>query len=96
MSASPPPFLSPKDSGQTFAESEKNGYDPALEKKTMYGNLLPFSFKADKFSPVSRYVDWRIIPVLSTVYAVALIDRLNLGMAYTAGMGVDLVSTLFS
>ncbi len=25
------------------------------------------------------------------IYAVAVIDRLNLGSAYTAGMGVDLV-----
>ncbi|KIM40317.1 hypothetical protein M413DRAFT_446501 [Hebeloma cylindrosporum] len=37
-----------------------------------------------------RYVDWRIIPVLSMVYSFSLIDRINLGAAYTAGMGVDL------
>ena len=38
-----------------------------------------------------RYVDWRIIPVLAMVYSFSLIDRINLGAAYTAGMGVDLV-----
>ncbi|KAJ3514755.1 hypothetical protein NLJ89_g2184 [Agrocybe chaxingu] len=37
-----------------------------------------------------RYVDWRIIPVLAMVYSFALIDRINLGAAHTAGMGVDL------
>ncbi|KAF8963680.1 major facilitator superfamily domain-containing protein [Flammula alnicola] len=37
-----------------------------------------------------RFVDWRIIPVLAMVYSFALIDRINLGAAYTAGMGVDL------
>jgi hypothetical protein len=38
-----------------------------------------------------RYVDLRIIPVLALVYSFSLIDRINLGAAYTAGMGVDLV-----
>ena len=43
-----------------------------------------------------RYVDWRILPVLSMVYAFSMIDRINLGAAYTAGMGADLVgSSLF-
>ncbi|KAF8911500.1 major facilitator superfamily domain-containing protein [Gymnopilus junonius] len=37
-----------------------------------------------------RYVDWRIIPILAMVYSFALIDRINLGAAHTAGMGVDL------
>jgi hypothetical protein len=48
------------------------------------------------FSPYARrYIDWRIIPVLAMVYSFALIDRINLGAAYTAGMGVDLVSLVF-
>jgi MFS family permease len=37
-----------------------------------------------------RYVDWRLIPILAMVYSFALIDRINLGAAYTAGMGADL------
>ncbi|PPQ87485.1 hypothetical protein CVT25_008221 [Psilocybe cyanescens] len=37
-----------------------------------------------------RYVDWRILPVLALVYSFALIDRINMGAALTAGMGVDL------
>ncbi|KAH9485505.1 putative transporter [Psilocybe cubensis] len=37
-----------------------------------------------------RYVDWRILPVLALVYSFALIDRINMGAAQTAGMGVDL------
>ena len=39
-----------------------------------------------------RYVDFRLIPVLAMTYSFALIDRINLGAAYTAGMGADLVS----
>ncbi|KDR68722.1 hypothetical protein GALMADRAFT_231048 [Galerina marginata CBS 339.88] len=37
-----------------------------------------------------RLIDWRMLPLLGMVYAVALIDRTNLGVARTAGMGVDL------
>ena len=40
-------------------------------------------------------MDWRIIPILAVVYSIALIDRLNLGVAYAAGMGADLVPILF-
>jgi len=37
-----------------------------------------------------RRVDWRILPLLGLVYALALIDRTNLGVARIAGMGADL------
>ncbi|KAG5637852.1 hypothetical protein H0H81_002991 [Sphagnurus paluster] len=37
-----------------------------------------------------RYVDWRILPLLALLYSFALIDRVNLGAAYTAGMAADL------
>jgi len=37
-----------------------------------------------------RLVDWRMLPLLGMLYAVALIDRTNLGIARTAGMGQDL------
>jgi hypothetical protein len=37
-----------------------------------------------------------MIPVLAMVYSFALIDRINLGAAYTAGMGADLVSWFLS
>ncbi|KAF8653322.1 hypothetical protein AX16_004022 [Volvariella volvacea WC 439] len=37
-----------------------------------------------------RFIDWRMLPLLSLLYAFALIDRINLGAARTAGMGVDL------
>ncbi|KAF9529668.1 major facilitator superfamily domain-containing protein [Crepidotus variabilis] len=37
-----------------------------------------------------RYVDWRILPILAMVYSFALIDRTNMGAAYTAGMKTDL------
>ncbi|KAH0588802.1 hypothetical protein H2248_004602 [Termitomyces sp. 'cryptogamus'] len=37
-----------------------------------------------------RFIDWRILPLLALLYSFALIDRVNLGAAYTAGMGADL------
>ncbi|KDR68084.1 hypothetical protein GALMADRAFT_79027 [Galerina marginata CBS 339.88] len=37
-----------------------------------------------------RMVDWRMLPLLGLVYSIALIDRANLGTAFTAGMEVDL------
>ncbi|TFK29439.1 MFS general substrate transporter [Coprinopsis marcescibilis] len=37
-----------------------------------------------------RMVDWRMLPLLGLLYAVALIDRTNLGIARTAGMQQDL------
>ncbi|RDB25088.1 hypothetical protein Hypma_007608 [Hypsizygus marmoreus] len=40
-----------------------------------------------------RYVDWRILPLLALLYSFALIDRINLGAAFTAGMGADLKLT---
>ncbi|KAF8161231.1 major facilitator superfamily domain-containing protein [Crassisporium funariophilum] len=37
-----------------------------------------------------RLIDWRMLPLLGLLYAIALIDRTNLGIARTAGMEVDL------
>ncbi|KAF5312923.1 hypothetical protein D9619_003606 [Psilocybe cf. subviscida] len=39
---------------------------------------------------VIRHIDWRMLPLLGFLYAVALIDRTNLGIACTAGMAADL------
>lgn len=36
-------------------------------------------------------IDWRMLPLLGLLYSVALIDRINLGIARTAGMQEDLV-----
>lgn len=33
-----------------------------------------------------------MLPLLGAIYSFALIDRINLGSAYVAGMAVDLVS----
>ncbi|KAJ2926035.1 hypothetical protein H1R20_g11061, partial [Candolleomyces eurysporus] len=37
-----------------------------------------------------RKIDWRMLPLLGFLYAIALIDRTNLGIARIAGMEVDL------
>ncbi|KAF5354896.1 hypothetical protein D9756_005469 [Leucocoprinus leucothites] len=36
------------------------------------------------------WVDFRILPLLAFIYSFCLIDRINMGAAVTAGMGVDL------
>ena len=41
-----------------------------------------------------RYIDFRIIPILALAYSFALIDRVNLGSAYTAGLGAEFVRIL--
>lgn len=38
-----------------------------------------------------RKVDWRLLPLLGMLYALALIDRTNLGVARIAGMDRGLV-----
>ncbi|KAJ6461006.1 major facilitator superfamily domain-containing protein [Mycena sanguinolenta] len=37
-----------------------------------------------------RHVDWRVLPLMSALYAISLVDRANLAFARTAGMGADL------
>ncbi|KAF9464979.1 major facilitator superfamily domain-containing protein [Collybia nuda] len=39
---------------------------------------------------IMRKVDWRLLPLLGMLYALALIDRTNLGVARIAGMDRDL------
>ncbi|KAJ7188091.1 major facilitator superfamily domain-containing protein [Mycena filopes] len=41
-----------------------------------------------------RRVDWRLLPLMSALYAIALIDRTNLSVSRTAGMAVDLDLTV--
>jgi hypothetical protein len=41
--------------------------------------------------PISRKVDWRVLPLLGILSALSLIDRSNLGLARTAGMDHALV-----
>lgn len=35
-------------------------------------------------------MDLRLLPILGIMYSISLIDRLNLGLAYVAGMREDL------
>ncbi|KAF9560253.1 MFS general substrate transporter [Agrocybe pediades] len=41
-----------------------------------------------------RRIDWRMLPLLGFLYAIALIDRGNMGIARTAGMATDLKLTV--
>lgn len=38
----------------------------------------------------SRRIDWRILPYLSVVFGLSLLDRSNISAAYIAGMGESL------
>ncbi|KAF4622911.1 hypothetical protein D9613_001495 [Agrocybe pediades] len=51
---------------------------------------LDAHYDPDFVKKTIRMVDWRMLPLLGFVYAVALIDRTNLGIARTAGMDEDL------
>lgn len=51
---------------------------------------LPITYLSSR-----RKVDWRLLPLLGTLYALALIDRTNLGVARIAGMDRDLVFSPF-
>jgi hypothetical protein len=53
---------------------------PALRKKCTM-KLLDFR----------RRIDWRMLPLLGALYAISVIDRINLGVARLAGMGDALV-----
>jgi hypothetical protein len=66
--------------------------DPSFESRTM--SVIYFTEEISKLNRVfRRYVDFRILPFLALVYSFSLIDRINLGAARTAGMGVALVCT---
>ncbi|KAF7362253.1 High-affinity nicotinic acid transporter [Mycena venus] len=57
--------------------------------------LLSDEEKARFESQTMRSVDLHIIPIVSLLYSFALIDRINLGAARTAGMGPALASLHF-
>ncbi|KAG7444544.1 MFS general substrate transporter [Guyanagaster necrorhizus] len=51
----------------------------------------PVKFLESKFErDTMRRVDWRMLPLLGLLYSVTIIDRSNMGIARTAGMGTDL------
>ncbi|KIY63981.1 MFS general substrate transporter [Cylindrobasidium torrendii FP15055 ss-10] len=47
------------------------------------------SFRASEGALIRR-VDWRMLPLLGFLYSVTIIDRSNMGIARTAGMGDEL------
>jgi hypothetical protein len=42
-----------------------------------------------------RRVDWRLLPILGILYALALIDRTNISIARVVGLDEDLVRPTF-
>ncbi|KEF54699.1 uncharacterized protein A1O9_09141 [Exophiala aquamarina CBS 119918] len=45
---------------------------------------------AEEERKLVRKIDWRILPYLSLVFGLSLLDRSNISAAYIAGMGTDL------
>jgi len=70
-------------------------YDPVFVRKTMYA-FIPAPLFPPSHGNIHhrRMIDWRMLPLLGFVYAVALIDRTNLGIARTSGMDADLVCSI--
>jgi hypothetical protein len=66
------------------------------ESKIMWVLLLLLCPDMLFISVFRRRVDWRMLPLLGLLYAIALIDRTNLGIARAAGMDRDLVCTSLS
>jgi hypothetical protein len=64
-----------------------------LAARTPLHSLTPFQqpdYDDKETKRILRKVDWRLIPLLSTLYLLAFIDRGNLGNAKVAGMNADL------
>jgi hypothetical protein len=83
----------------------KEQHDPSDVEKTTNetvhlehgadGKLISNAQLLDNFDPklvksVNRKVDWRLIPAVTAMYAVSLMDRNNLSNMVIAGMTVDL------
>lgn len=66
----------------------------AFEGRTMYVSLKYCRDHTDNLNSKRRRMDRRILPILGVLYALALIDRSNLGVARVVGMGKDLVGSL--
>lgn len=60
------------------------------ERRIMYVRPgLRHNFGSDGMS--RRRVDWRLLPILGFLYALALIDRTNISIARVVGLDEDLV-----
>lgn len=74
-------------------ENNQDVQDQAFEARTMSELNYMSCCKVD--ASCRFRVDLRILPVMALLYSFALIDRINLGVARTAGMGADLVRPLY-
>jgi len=77
---------------ENAGEDSDCGYDPVFVRRTLYVECVFIRIELFFLTPFSRMLDWRMLPLLGGLYAIALIDRTNLGIARIAGMEVDLVS----
>ncbi|KAH6903110.1 major facilitator superfamily domain-containing protein [Coprinopsis sp. MPI-PUGE-AT-0042] len=71
----------------------KNSFDLRIddvEKSEVSEVPLDAHYDPKLVSRTLRMVDWRMLPLLGLLYAVALIDRTNMGIARTSGMLEDL------
>ena len=85
-----------------FPRPRQRSKPPSTPNSSRGQCMLPTSLQSYVFAAtnyecgvhccISRKVDFRMLPLLGLLYSVALIDRVNLASARTAGMGTDLVS----
>ncbi|KAJ7497438.1 major facilitator superfamily domain-containing protein [Mycena latifolia] len=73
---------------------EKNASDLEKPDVVHIEKVLEEDVTPDFERKTIRLVDWRVLPLMSALYAVALVDRTNLSVTRTAGMGEDLNLTV--
>ncbi|KAJ6491841.1 major facilitator superfamily domain-containing protein [Mycena vitilis] len=74
----------------TYAMNSSLDHDSVEKKQESFVDLPQFESVEDKARyerRTMRSVDLHIIPIVSLLYSFALVDRINLGSARTAGMG---------
>ncbi|PPR05324.1 hypothetical protein CVT24_008043 [Panaeolus cyanescens] len=80
----------PADSFSSDTKKEKDVFKDSSISCVKVESASSSEYDAAFEKKTLRYLDWRILPILALAYAFSLIDRINLGAAYAAGMDVDL------
>ncbi|EAU83784.1 hypothetical protein CC1G_07519 [Coprinopsis cinerea okayama7 len=76
--------------GKLQSEPEKRSPIPSLDKVETLSDTVDPKFEWRTM----LWIDFRILPILALIYSFALIDRINLGAAYAAGMDKTLELTV--
>ncbi|KAL1959308.1 hypothetical protein VTO42DRAFT_2495 [Malbranchea cinnamomea] len=69
---------------------EEAAHEDMSHTKEENGNLDFLEDVQPREKQLMRRIDWRLLPILGTLYAIALIDRVNISNARIAGMNEEL------